>query len=77
MVNYLVLDNLDTSSKSGGARIVLTKLEQEVTMKLAAFINANPGYRVVTVVVKGNMAWDNKELLHSEAWVEVLPEVQV
>lgn len=77
IVNYLVLDNLDTSSKSGGARIVLTKLEQEVTMKLAAFINANPGYRVVTVVVKGNMAWDNKELLHSEAWVEVLPDVQV
>lgn len=76
IVNYLVLDNLDTSSKSGGARIVLTKLEQEVTMKLASFINANPGYRTVTVVVKGNMAWDNKELLHSEAWVEVLPDAQ-
>ena len=73
LVNYIVLDNLDTSSVSGGARIVLTKLEQEVTMKMAAFINANPNIRSITVLVEGRTAWDNKELLNSEAYVRVVP----
>ena len=71
IIQYLVEDNLDTSSDSGGARIVMSKLESEVTTAIARFINANPNELVVGVTVEGEMASDNKLKLESAAYIKV------
>ena len=71
VVDYLVLDNLDSDSNSGGARIVVTKMIEEVTTPVARFINENPDVRIVGVAVEGDMAWEHKDMLQSEAYIKV------
>jgi ATP-dependent Clp protease ATP-binding subunit ClpA len=39
---YLIYDKLDTDSDSGGARIVVSKLEREVIVPLSRYINDHP-----------------------------------
>ena len=73
VIDYLVRDKLDTDSDSGGARIIMTKLEEEVTMNVAKFINAHPEVKNVGVCVRGRMAWEDKSMLNSEAYVYVGP----
>lgn len=73
VIDYLVLDNLDTNSNSGGARIVMTKLEEEVTTNVATYINAYPEVKNIGVKVEGNMAWNDKSKLNSEAYIDVGP----
>ena len=73
VIDYLVLDNLDSSSKSGGARIVVTKMTEEVVTPVATFINENPEVKIVGVEVQGDMAWEHKDMLESEAWIKVAP----
>lgn len=75
LVDYLVLDNLDTDANSGGARIVMTKLTEEVTTPVAKFINENPDVRIIGVEVSGTMAWEDKSILQSEAYVRVAAAV--
>lgn len=72
VIRYLVMDNLDTNSDSGGARIVMSKLESEVTTAIAKYINAHPGITKIGVRVKGNMRADNKYQLESEAYIDVV-----
>ena len=64
---------MDTQASSGGARIVMSKLEEEVTTAVARFINLHPDIMRVGVVVKGAMASDDKNRLESEAYIEVGP----
>lgn len=71
VVDYLVRDNLDTDSNSGGARIVVTKLTEEITTPVAKFINENPGVKLVGVQVAGEMAWEHKDMLESTAYIKV------
>ena len=71
VIDYIVLDGLDTDSNSGGARIVVTKLTEEVTTPVARFINENPEVRIVGVKVVGDMAWEHKDMLESNAYIEV------
>ena len=73
VIQYLVEDNMDTQASSGGARIVMSKLEEEVTTAVARFINLHPDIMRVGVVVKGAMASDDKNRLESEAYIEVGP----
>ena len=75
IVRYLIEENMDTSSKSGGARAVVSKLEKEVTTAVARFINANPNVTSIVAVVEGDMAIDNKNQLESDAYVTVKPFV--
>lgn len=75
VIDYLVLDNLDTDSNSGGARIVVTKMTEEVTTPVAKFINENPDVRIVGVEVAGDMAWEHKDMLESEAYIKVAAHV--
>ena len=63
------------SSKSGGARAVVSKLEKEVTTAVARFINTNPNVISIVAVVKGDMAIDNKNQLESNAYITVEPFV--
>lgn len=71
VLDYLVEDCLTTDSDAGGARAVITKLDSEVTCAVAAFINASPEYKKVGVRIKGEMAFENKDRLQSNAEVEV------
>lgn len=71
VVRYIVNDNLDTDSDSGGARAALSKLDSEVVALVARFINENPDAEALVVSVKGAMASDNKRLLESDARIVV------
>ena len=71
VIRYLVEDNLDTDSDSGGARTVVAKLESEVTTKIAKFINQNPGVYKIKVSVEGRLAADDVNKLISDAYIEV------
>lgn len=71
VIAYLVYDKLDTDSDSGGARIVVSNLEKEVTVPLAKYINENPSARDIYISVGGDMAVDNKLQLESTAYIYV------
>lgn len=71
VIDYLVKDNLDTDSDSGGARAVISKLNDEVTAAVSTFINANPEVQKVGVYVEGKMAWEDKSMLESKAKISV------
>lgn len=73
IISYIVDENLDTESDSGGARIIMSKLESEVTTAIAKFINANPNERRILVAVEGEMASKNKNMLKSQAYIKVCP----
>lgn len=72
VVQYLVLDKLDTDASSGGARAVVAKLEAEVTTAVSKFINKYPNVNHIKVKVSGDMASDNKLMLESQASIEVV-----
>lgn len=71
VIDYLVEDNLSTDSDSGGARRVMSKLESELTTAVARYINSHPDISVITVDVEGQMAFENKDQLESEAYIMV------
>lgn len=71
VIRYLIIDGMDTDSDSGGARAVVSKLESEVTMAVARFINAHPGIETIEVSVEGEMAADNLHKLESDAYIKV------
>lgn len=75
VIDYLVEENLDTDSDSGGARAVMSKLESEVTTAVAQFINSHPYSRAMAVMVEGELATRNVHKLLSDARV-VVKEVQ-
>lgn len=68
---YLIFDKLDTDSNSGGARIVVSKLEREVTVPLARYINEHPMEKEIFISIGGEMAVMNKRMVESEAYVYV------
>ena len=72
VIDYLVEDNLSTDSDSGGARVVVSKLESEVTTEVARFLNENEFVRRIAVKVEGQMAIENKNKLESAAYIKVL-----
>lgn len=72
VIRYLVEDNLSTDSDFGGARIVMSKLETEVTTNVARYINEHPFASRIAVKVDGDMAIDNKRQLESRASIKVL-----
>lgn len=71
VIDYLVKDNLSTDSDAGGARAVISKLNDEVTAAVASFINSNPDVKKMGVFVDGMMAWENKSMLESKAKIVV------
>lgn len=71
VIDYLVEENLDTDSDSGGARAVMSKLESEVTTAVAQFINSHPMVRGMAVTVEGELATRNVNKLLSSAHIVV------
>ena len=70
-IDYLVEDNMDTDSDSGGARKVMSKLESEVTTSVARFINTYPEVNKLKVCVEGELASRNKTKLESDAYIKI------
>lgn len=68
---YIVDEEIDTETNSGGARGAVAKLNSEVATAVAAFINANPGVRNMRVEVDGTMAHEDKSMLEGEGRIVV------
>lgn len=71
LLDYIVLDNLSTDSDAGGARIIMSKIEDEVTTNIARFINGNKDVNMIGVYVHGDIAAYNKTQLKSNAYIDV------
>lgn len=71
VLDFIVNDNLDTDSDSGGARAAVSRLETEVIAPLAAFVNSNVDAARVIVYVKGTMASKDKKMLESNARIAI------
>lgn len=71
VIRYLVEDTMDTDSDAGGARAVKSKLESEVTVAVAEYINAHPGDKVLFVDVEGTLVRDNENSRLSQASIVV------
>lgn len=71
VLQYLIDDKGDTESDAGGARAAIGKLTDEVTTEVAAFINAHPSERTIRVDVQGDLVSDNKDMLKTDARIEV------
>ena len=71
VVKYLVDDNADTQAESGGARAIVSKLESEVTMEVARYVNLHKDAGSIVVTVEGEMAVDNVHKLESSAHIVV------
>ena len=75
VVDYLVEDNMTVNSDAGGARMVMQKLESDVTVPVAGYINSHPNVKTIWASVEGRMLRDNKKSRVSEAHV-VISEIQ-
>lgn len=73
VISYIVKDNLDTGSDSGGARKAASKIESDVTAPVAAYINMHPDHKTLLVKVEGKMAFQDKSMLESRARIVVRP----
>lgn len=71
VLQYLIDDKADTESDAGGARAAISKLTEEVTTAVAAFINAHPSERSICVDVVGKLVSEHKDKLKSDAYIDV------
>ncbi|MFE0133263.1 AAA family ATPase [Streptomyces sp. NPDC059037] len=71
VLQYLIEDKGDTDSDAGGARAAVAKLTDEVTTAVATFLNEHPSERRIRIEVVGDLVSDDKNLLSSDAYVEV------
>ncbi|MCJ0875194.1 AAA family ATPase [Streptomyces sp. AP-93] len=71
VLQYLIEDKGDTDSDAGGARAAVAKLTDEVTTAVATFLNEHPSEQRIRIDVVGDLVSDDKNLLSSDAYVEV------
>ncbi|MFF3128661.1 AAA family ATPase [Streptomyces sp. NPDC057908] len=71
VLQYLIEDKGDTDSDAGGARAAVAKMTDEVTTAVATFINEHPSERRIRIDVVGDLVSDDKNLLSSDAYIEV------
>jgi ATP-dependent Clp protease ATP-binding subunit ClpA len=71
VLQYLINDKGDTDSNAGGARGAVAKMTDEVTTGVATFINEHPSERRIRIDVVGELASDHKDMLTSDACIEV------
>lgn len=74
IVKYLVQDKMTTDADAGGARGVISRIEKEVTVEVARFINENPHLRngrQIWVGVEGVLAVEDKNRKDSAGRVYV------
>ena len=71
VLQYLIDDKGDTDSNAGGARGAVAKMTDEVATGVATFINEHPSERRIRIDVVGELASDHKDMLTSDACIEV------
>lgn len=71
VVTYLVHENHDVDTDSGGARGLVARMDTEVVSPLSRYINKHPGTKHIGIHVKGEMACRNKDIRQSDAHIEV------
>lgn len=74
IIRYIVQDKMTTDSDAGGARGVVSRIEREVTIEVARFINEHQEFRsgrTIYVCVVGNLAVDNKFQLETDGRIVV------
>lgn len=75
VIRYIVQDRMTTDSDAGGARGIVSRIEREVTVEVAKYINTDPGARrgrAIYVCVEGEMAVDDKNRKDSAAHIVVV-----
>lgn len=78
VVDYIVRDNLTTDSDAGGARAAISKLNDEVVATVASYLNSHPNINSpIIATVSGDMAWQDKSMLESQAHIVVGPYKQI
>ncbi|MFK0244578.1 AAA family ATPase [Amycolatopsis azurea] len=71
VLQYLIDDRGDTHADAGGARTAVARMTDDVTTAVATFINENPSALGLRVDVVGDLVSDDKNLLSSDARIEV------
>lgn len=71
VVKYLVYEDNDIDTNSGGARGLVARMDNEVVSPLSRYINKHPDAKHIGIHVKGEMVLRNKHIRKSEAYVEV------
>ncbi|KQY90996.1 hypothetical protein ASD24_24690 [Paenibacillus sp. Root52] len=71
VVDYIVHDLFDVDTNSGGARGLVVLLETHVVAPLSRYINKHRDVKHMGIIVKGEMAYGNKEKLKSSAYIEI------
>lgn len=69
VIDYICRDRLTTEADEGGARAAIAKMEAEVFTVVARHINKYPEQKTILVDVAGDMAWSNKSMLESTAYI--------
>ena len=72
VIDYICRDRLTTDSDDGGARAAIGRMESEVVTAVSRYINQYPDRKSIVVVVDGEMAWKNKDILESTAAIKVM-----
>ncbi|MFC9756695.1 AAA family ATPase [Streptomyces sp. NPDC056921] len=71
VLQYLIEDKGDSDSNAGGARAAVARMTDEVTTAVATFINEHLSERRIRVDVVGDLVSDDKNLLSSDARIDV------
>lgn len=71
VVDYLVFENHDVDTDSGGARGLVARMDAEVVSPVARYINTHKHVRDIGVLVEGRMAHRHKDMRESEARIKV------
>ena len=76
VIIYLVYDRMDTDAESGGAREIVAKIEQELTVKVSKAIIDHPDVKTFYARIEGDMAIKDKNMLKSKAYIRVIPAIK-
>ncbi|MCC2248982.1 AAA family ATPase [Virgibacillus sp. AGTR] len=71
VVVYLVYEDNDIDTNTGGARGLVARMDTEVISPLSRYINKHPDAKHIGIHVKGEMACQNKNIRESDAHIEV------
>lgn len=71
IVDFLVFENHDVDTDSGGARGLVARMDSEVVSQVARYINQHKDVKDIGVLVEGRMAHRHKDMRESEAKITV------
>lgn len=75
VVDYLIEDTISTDTNAGGARNAISKMEDEVTSKVAQYLNESKNSSDSVYVVRtGASAYEDKSILESRVQIHVCNE---